>query len=65
MTDQEKIEGLTKIMEEWTGESEEGFYIPLNRQALAVLFFQKYPDNLIEGREIIRLVGDKRDYSIG
>ena len=64
MTDQEKIEALNEIRREWTGETEEGFYLPMTIDVLTTLFNQKYRDDMLNGDEIYELLGKMEDYAL-
>lgn len=64
MTDAEKINALNAIAEEWDGIDEEVGYIAMTVQAITCLYNQANPDNLLNGDDVINLIGYKDDYKL-
>lgn len=61
MTDQQKVDALTQIRQDWNGNTDEG-YIPLSLQALTSLYNQQYQTDLLNGSQVIDLIGYMDDY---
>ena len=64
MTNEEKVTALNSVINEWTGVCDDGIIVPLTLHALTSLYNQSNQLNLLSGKEVIELLGEKEDYSI-
>jgi len=56
MTDAERRAALQHIVENWDGNTPEG-YIPLSLHALVSLYNQAHPEDLLTGAQVQELMG--------
>lgn len=64
MSDEQKIDELTKLRKSWTGDTPEGFYMPMSLQVLTSLYNQEYLTDLLNGDKVISLIGYFDDYKL-